>query len=477
MNLAIHIDRDAPASLQDQLFEQLRQMIMNGRLKPNARLIATRFLAEQAGVSRTTVLLAYERLISEGYLETRPTVGTFVSANPPALEGAANVAVPTFERTSASPATKAAPPTPAFDFGRDATDGSNLLSERALLLTIRTALADRSCSLGGVQPAEGLLALREAIAERLTTGRGLMVSPEQVLIVGGRRQALSLAAHATVRRGDRVVLDWACEADILDFFRARGADKVFAAADADGLRVDRLPDGPTALAFVTPSRQGPFGVDMSLQRRAKLLGWANRTGAFIVEDECDAELRYHGAPPPPLANLDGAGRVFYVGSFAKTLGAAMGLGYLVVPHDLVERVLAIKAMTETNGAVLEQMVLARMLRDGGYDHHLRRVRRLYLERRDALIEAMGAHFGAVRLTGTEIGTELTWLLSGEAPSARAAAERARLCGVRVEPPLQRETAPSADRPFDDKALVLSYAGLGPQQIRQGVARLARALGR
>ncbi len=475
MNLAIHLDRGTPMSLQDQLFEQLRQMILSGHLKPNSRVIATRFLADQAGVSRTTVLLAYDRLISEGYLETRPAVGTFVSATPPEQPGV-DRSIPSCEARAACEPDGCEPGlTSEFDFSRWRKDASHLLPDKAWLQGLRNVLDKQKDGLGVRQPSAGATVLRQAIVDHLAASRGVVASPDDVVIVAGRRQACTLIAHAVLARGDRIVVESPGDEDINTIFRIRGGELLRAPVDEQGADTARLPAGPVRLAYVTPARQNPVGGTMPTNRRAELLAWAHTVGAFIIEDDCDASIRYHGTPPRPLKVQDPDGRVFYTGSFSETLGAGVGLGYLVAPTALVDTILAIKSAGEEAGAWLEQMIVADLLTTGAYDKHIRRVRKIYLERRDCLIDALRTKFGDVRLVGDQTGAQLTWILPGHWPSAQHVCDLARLNGVILEPVLSDLVSDDNSCLFHDRAVILGYAGLPPDQLRDGVSRLHECL--
>jgi GntR family transcriptional regulator/MocR family aminotransferase len=484
MNLPLQLDRRASIPLQDQLFEQLRQLILTGKLKPNSRIIATRFLAEQVGVSRTTVLLAYERLISEGYLETRPAIGTFVCSAPPGrpkLDSARNSSSDSDIPRQAllhpavfdgSPMLRPRVPDSIIDFSPSRFDASHLLPAKVWLQRMRNVFEREPDGLAEPQPATGVQSLRRVIVDYLAATRGIMASPEQVIIVVGRRQACSLVAHLFQRRGDRVVVESPGDERVADFFEARGAELIHVPVDEHGLETDRLPQGPVALAYVTPARQNPFGGTMPQARRGALLGWAREAGAYLIEDDSDSEFRYHGTTPQPLAALDPYGLVFYTGSFAKTLGAGLGLGYLVVPSEFADAIVAIKSMAEDGCPWLEQMVVTDLLTSGEYDHHLRRVRKIYLERRDCLIQALRSNFGDIRLIGVEIGTQLTWLLPDSIPSALALCDVARTHGVNMECVIGE---PAGAWRYRDKALIFGYAALPPEKLRQGIGRLADAL--
>jgi GntR family transcriptional regulator/MocR family aminotransferase len=481
MNLPLQLDRRAPIPLQDQLFEQLRQLILTGKLKPNSRVIATRFLAEQTGVSRTTVLLAYERLISEGYLETRPAIGTFVCSTPPGdpkRASAQDADLDIRRQAAVHPAAFQVSALPSvnreslFDFSPSRFDASHLLPPKVWLRSMRNVFERDPDGLAKPQPDAGLRVLREVIVDYLASTRGIMTSPDRLIIVGGRRQACSLAAHLFQRRSDRVVVEAPGDDSIADFFKARGANLVHVPVDEHGMDTGHLPKGPVSLAYVTPVRQNPLGGTMTQARRTALIEWAREAGAYLIEDDSDSELRYHGTTPQPLTTLDPYGLVMYAGSFAKTLGAGLGLGYLVVPPQFVNAIVDIKSMSGDWCPWLEQMVVADLLTGGEYEHHLRRVRKIYLERRDALIHALRMHFGDVHLIGTEIGTQLTWLLPDRLASAQVVCDLARARGVHIEG-VVGEAAKSGR--FYDRALILGYAAMTPEQLRQGVAAFAEAL--
>lgn len=484
MFLQLNLERAASLPLQDQLFEQLRDMIVCGRLKPNTRVIATRFLAEQTGVSRTTVLLAYERLISEGYLETRPGVGTFVSAAVPdaQIKARASGASEHVERQASlhpivfNGYVNSRPKLDGrYDFSNARSDGSELMPSRIWLRAMRDIFEKHPNGLADPQPAAGLDVLRRAIADHLAATRGLMPSPEQVIVVLGRRQACSIVAHLVQRPDDRVVIESPTDEDTIAFFETRHAELAMVPVDEDGLETDLLPDGHASLAYVTPARQNPLGGILPVMRRERLVSWAREAGAYIVEDDSDAIFHYRGAAPPPIAALDPYGLVFYTGSFAKTLGAGVSLGYLVVPREFVEPALALKTMAEDGCSWLNQALVAELMLNGEYGHHLRRLRKSYLERRDCLMESLTQNFGPVSLMGTESGTQLTWLMPGQFPSAQAVSSMASGQGIHLAGVSVHRAAANLGCRLRERAVVLSYAAIGSSQIRDGIKRLAGLL--
>lgn len=482
MHLPIELDRNRPEPLQNQLYEHLRALIISQRLKANSRLIATRFLAEQLGISRTTVLLAYERLISEGYLETRPAVGTFVcSVLPDQAPPAPNVSIgveylpqtelrpPVFQGPMLSPP----PPRCGIDFwgGPDYRIFPFKVWQR---ITNNVLEYFGKCVSEGPPPA-GIEQLRVAISDWLASHRGIVANPNQIIVVAGRQQAYNIAAHLFLRSGDRVVVECPCADGPLALFEGIGAVPHRVPVDEYGIEVEGLPSGPAALAYVTPSHQSPIGGTLPLERREQLIAWARSAGAFIIEDDCNGDFRYRGMGPPPLKSLDPYGLVLFTGSFSQSLGAGLRLGYLVVPPELAEAATTVKSMLDHGNPWLEQAILAEFISSGEYDRHLRRVRKTYLDRRDCLIAELQRHFGSVTLVGTDAGTQLTWLLPSEFPTAPTIQDLARRRDIgvyTVENPAV--TGRPASR-YVDKALVLGYSSLEERQIREGVAALAGAL--
>jgi GntR family transcriptional regulator/MocR family aminotransferase len=469
--------------LQDQLFDQVRHLIVSGNLKPNTRVIATRFLAEQTGVSRTTVLLVYERLISEGYLKTQPTVGTFVCdvlpdapvrkrlQNSVEDKGAVRHAQAHPGIFVPSPVAPAEPPL-QMDFCRFLPDAS-LLPSKAWLRSTQSILERQAQEAADSVPIQGLKVLRQVLADWLAARRGMAVAPEQIIIVSGLRQAYAIISHLFQRRGDRVVVESPGNPDLIQFLVRRGASIIPVPVDHHGLMTEHLSDeSPVSLVCVSPARESPVGGTLSLSRRQRLIDWARKTGAYIIENDIDSDLRYLGSPPLPLIAMDSSGLVFHIGSFSQTLGAGLCLGYIIAPTEFVGAASAIKAMSDDGCSWIEQRVLADFIGAGAYDHHLRRLRRTLMARRDCLIRALEANFGSVRLAGVEAGAQLTWLLPPDFPSAQKIKELARTRGLDVYAVLEEPICGQSPDIYGNRALVLSYAAMGERQIKEGIARLA-----
>jgi GntR family transcriptional regulator/MocR family aminotransferase len=322
----------------------------------------------------------------------------------------------------------------------------------------------------------GLPELRQLITNFLGPARGMVVAPEQVIIVAGCQQGLSLAAHLFVGAGSRVAMEAPCYRGAAFLFESCGGKLLPVPVDHLGMDVGRLPAPPVALAYVTPSHQFPTGATLSLDRRIALLEWAAKAGAYILEVDYDADFRYEDSPLPSLQALDRNGCVIYMSSFSRSLGPGLRLGYAVVPRDLIRPATTIKALTDNGLPWLEQATLAAFIREGSLAEHLRRIRQTYRERRDALIAALHRHFGEVEISGAECGQHLLWRLPRDLPPACEVQTIARAHGVGVRC-LRDSPAWLYEHMKDrDRILLLGYPSLTEKQIAQGVARLASALG-
>jgi len=488
MELPIAVDQANRKPLQGQLFDQIRQLILNGRLKPGTELPASRALADQLNVSRNTVLLAYERLTAEGYLQARRAVGTYVSAELPEECLAARGSALRMARDDAAHASH--PPIAfrgraqavvnrhrlAFDFwvGRPDPHSFPVKAWRRL---VNRALTTAGSQLTEYRDPAGLLELRRAIAAHLGPARGVTVSPEQVVIVAGSQAGLNLTARLLVREGTRVATENPCYQGAAFLFESFRCELVPIPVDENGMDVDSMPRSGVQLVYVTPSHQYPMGFTMSLERRLRLLDWAHRTGAYIVEDDYDSDFRYRGSPLTSLVGLDRHGSVIYLGTFSKSMGAGLRLGYLVLPEQLVEPARAAKALLDNGHPWLDQAVTAAMIESGGYANHLRRIRQMYRARRDCLLEAFAERFGEVTFTGQDGGMHVAWHLPPDFPKALELQQLALAEGVGIYSLQSGAAYDYGGCAYSDRAVMLGFSSLNESQIRAGIARIAAALER
>ncbi len=383
----VRIDRRSAAPIHQQVYDRIRTAIAEGRLTPGGRLPSTRSLAIQLGVARGTVDTAYARLAGEGYITGRGQSGTIVS---PALR--ANI-LPTSAPSKPLPAiAEPAQPLLPFRMGLPALD----LFPRKLWsrLAVREARRLSKASLAYPDPL-GLPALREAIASYLAVSRGIACRPDQIVVTGGYQAALNLVAGLLLAPGDNVWFEdpgYGFARDALQSLSMRLAP---VPVDGEGLLVahgERYFLG-ARLAVVTPAHQSPLGVCLSLPRRLALLAWAAKAGSWILEDDYDCEFHYSGHKPPALKSIDGADRVFYAGSFSKTLFPGLRLGYLVLPSFFIAKAASACRVQHRGEAGFGQVIVAAFIADGHFARHLRRMRLHYKARRQALADALTAAFG------------------------------------------------------------------------------------
>ncbi|MFW5941873.1 MAG: PLP-dependent aminotransferase family protein [Chloroflexota bacterium] len=485
----VHLQRESETPLYRQLYNGLRQAILEGQLAPGARLPSSRDLADLLGVSRNTVLGAFDQLLAEGYLKTRVGSGTYVTERLPEAyvqayrrrperagrEGAAD----SRSKRSLSQRGRAfaahfrggagAEIRPLFAINRPDLDAFpfdvwSRLAARCLKELPRSRF-------GYGRGEGGLRRLQEAIAGYLRAARAARCEPEQIFVVAGSQQALFLAAQVLLDRGDAAWLEnpgyrgaWAALA-------CADAQLLPAPVDGEGLNVEQAQRvGEARLAYVTPSHQFPLGYTMSLARRTQLLQWAEANDAWIIEDDYDSEFRYSGAPLGSLQGLDVNQRVIYVGTFSKVLFPGLRLGYLIVPPDLIGAFTVARGAMTLSPPVLAQAVLARFMEEGHFARHIRRTRTRYGRRCQALVTAIEeSAAGALQSGPSEAGLHLTaWLPPGTDEQAVREAAAAR--DVTVTP-----LSAFCLEPLARPGLVLGFGSAPVDDIRGGVQRLAQAV--
>ncbi len=453
MLIPLNLDRERP--LQQQLFDQLRDLIVSGRLAAGSRMPSSRMLADEFAVSRITVLLTYERMIADGLLETLPARGTFVRGQPrpvPVLAGSQG------RRTCRT----------LDELDVDQPDPAEFPTRRWRAL-VRESL-DRLGATLAMERTDGHPDLRRAIAGWLSASRGLNVSPDQVVLAACRQQALYLAVHLLLLPGQTAVVEDPCHRAIDYILTSAAARLVRVPVDDDGIRLTELPREGAALVHVTPEHQQPLGMLMSVPRREALLNWTKRTGSMILEEDCDGELRYGRMDLPPLMASDRDQRVVHVGSFAASLGPGVSSGYLVVPANRIDAALSVRRLIDGHAGWLEESALAELLGSGAYARHLHQLRKTYLSRRDALIRSLQHHFGgAGGFTGIQAGLHLIWHYPPVLGSAAKVAALARQAGLRATP------SPVSASGAGASGIQVGFGMPGVRQIEAAVAHLAACL--
>ena len=421
----IQVQKGTSNSLYRQVYEGYRKAILDGSLRAGQRVPSTRVLALELGISRMPVLDAYAQLLAEGYFESRVGSGTVVSTSLPERIGKSKPAMRSrgLNKERRRVAKRCLNLASADAFYRSRGLGAFSVSQIEFgdfPLAVWNSLVTHHARTAHAKLLDygdpmGLQELRERITEYLQIARGVRCDPRQIMIVSGSQQGLEIATRVLLDPGDRVWMEEPGYRHARSVFACAGCIVVPVRVDTEGLNVAAGAEkcGGARAVLVTPSHQNPLGVTMTASRRLQLLDWAESNGSWIIEDDYDSEYRYEGMPVTSLQGLDRNSRVVYIGTFSKVLFPSLRLGYLVIPEDLVERFLAVRFALDIGPATFHQAVLADFIGEGHFARHIRRMRSVYAERRNALIGNLRDHFGsAVEVTGAEAGMHLSAVLNG-----------------------------------------------------------------
>ena len=507
--LALDLNREGGGPLYRQLYAGLRQMILEGRLPSGSRLPANRVMAQDMSLSRNTVATALQQLLAEGYVETRQGDGTYVAPELPDALPDAGPPLPMNHRRRPEPYRKrlgshgalddaarqrddvarhyglsrrgralAAISRPSMGSGAAFSSGPDIkafpFDVWARLLTRYWRRPGRELSVS--QDAGGYPPLKAAIAAYLGVMRGVRCEPGQIIVVSGAQQAINLASQVLLDHGDQAMVEEPGYGGIRGALTAAGLRIALTPVDDEGLDIAagevRAP--LARMVCVAPSHQHPLGVVMSLRRRLALIEWARRRQAWILEDDYDSEYRYAGRPLAALHGLDPTGRVIYVGSFSKLLFPSLRLGYLVVPPDLVDSFIAARRVLDDHTAMLAQPVLAHFIDDGHFAAHVRRMRRLYAARQEALLAVAARDLaGLLEIEADEAGMHLIAWPGAEFKQSmddKNLARSAAVAGIIVSP----LSASYAGRP-PRQGLMLGYAAHDETAIQLAGKQLAQAI--
>jgi GntR family transcriptional regulator/MocR family aminotransferase len=470
-----------------QIYEKMRQAILSGELPAKSRLPASRALAQQLGISRMTVVNAYDQLFAEGYLEGKIGAGTFVANSLP-------------EELMQTPKTRTVK-TAAFSRelnlskqGRQMAQGFDdvlLEHEGTKFIPFQNGLtavdsfpfntwARIAARLHRQAPSATLLngdlagfrPLRETLAAHLKSARGVACEPEQIIITAGTQQALALIAAVFLDPNDEIWMEDPGYLSARNLFVLSRAKIIPVPVDKDGLNLKAAykRSKKPKLIYVTPSHQYPLGVTMSLARRLSLIEAARAAEAWIIEDDYDSEYRYCGHPLASLQGLDEEGRVLYVGTFSKTIFPTLKLGCLVVPPDLVDVFTSGRILSGAQSPLINQAILAEFIAEGHFARHVRRMRMLYEDRQQILVEEVKRNLsGLVEMKADDAGMHLVgWLPDGV--DDQDVAQKAALQNVRVQ-----SISDSSINEYPRNGLVFGYAAFDEKQIKRGVRKLTKVL--
>lgn len=488
MQIALMLNNQSSRTLQDQVFDQIREMILSAQLKSGDPVPGSRALAEHLGVSRNTVTIAYDKLFSEGYLEIRPNIGTFVAQDLPdralALVGdlrslpSAPASAPSetvLDRIAETDFPVQSIERPAgrqleTDFWVGRVDPAGFpMAEWRRIVDLKLRHGSRQYARYG--DTSGELALRRAIADHVGPARGIACMPDEIVVVGGSQDGLTLIAQAVRQPCRAFVHENPCYQGARYLFEKSGLQCHAVPVDRDGLVAEALPEVRNSILYVTPSHQFPTGATLSLPRRLNLLDWAARTDSLIIEDDYDGDFRYEGGPLTALRGLDRTGRVLYLGTFSKSMSPGLRLGFIVGSQRTAPALARWKHLLSNGIPWIIQTAMAGFLDSGAFQRHLRRIRTLYKRRRDVLVDAIGEHFPGSEIAGRRGGMHISWRL----PQRSCAQRLQRLALMRGIGIYTVEDGGACLSPGDDShsdLLMVGYAAIEEEKIARAIGILA-----
>ncbi|HEU0209098.1 MAG TPA: PLP-dependent aminotransferase family protein [Candidatus Udaeobacter sp.] len=484
----VRLNRTATEPLHQQLYRQIRDELKSGRFSDgSSRLPSSRALAKNLGISRSTVTLAFSKLHAEGYLRSTPASGTFVAnllpetfltADHPKTYQSIQRSVRISNRVKAIPDARVGN---EFDLG--ATNAGAGVSLVASIPAVdefpmdvwerlrAQVLAKKGVNLLRYSSNRGDADLRKALAAYLCDFRAARCHPDQIVIVAGMQQAMLISAMAVLDPEDIAWIEDPCYQQTRRVLTLAGVKIVPRPVDNQGIVIARAKkQSPPRIIYVTPSHQFPLGFTMSIQRRTALLDFARTHDAFVFEDDYDAEFRFAGPPLPSLQGIDNSSRVIYAGTVSKILCPSLRLGYIVAPEPLVDSLVKIRSAMDQHSSPIDQATLARFITEGFFLSHIKRMRKLYSERRDFFIQQFNQLLGDYfTLQVPEAGLNVVaWLKREEEfPMMRRLTLQV---GVRPSP-LSFFCIQVKLRP----AFVFGFAAWTPTQIRESLAKFASAL--
>ena len=473
-----------------QIYHSIRLAILNGELSKGFALPSSRDLASELGVSRMTVVSAYDQLTAEGYLTSAVGRGTFVSEELPEehllvrFHRPDETAEPVPKKSSGPWLSKSgkrflAEKTSLPEFlkgclkpfrpGVPALDQFPIETWARLCRQRWKQFSAADLSYG--HPA-GHLPLRKSIAEYVQAFRGVRCDHTQVMVVSGTQQAIDVTTRLVLEPGDQVLFENPGYRTARAAIAAAGARVVPMPIDRNGAVIEQgIRRGPRArLAYVTPSHQFPMGVTLSIERRMELIDWARENRAIIIEDDYDSEYRYAQRPIPSLQGLDQSERTVYIGSFSKVVFPSLSIGYAIVPRPMVDAWETALAIVGRPPSIPDQIILNDFIRQGHFGRHLRRMRKVHQQRRTALVESIDEYLhDKLEIVGSDAGLHCTARLPGGTPAAAVAARIADR-GI-VMRDLEEYELPGTPDAEKTNGLIFGFACGTPAQIRTAIRNI------
>lgn len=474
--------------IKDQFYIALKQLIVSGQLQPGKKIPSSRTLSEMMSISRNSVLSGLDRLIDEGYLQTKKGSGTYVTSIIP--DDAIEIKTPAVHATR-MPKEHKPEIGPQVQLLQDIWHKTRPYAGHHMTFNIGVGCSDLfPYELWGrlsgrvwrqyrhqdwkLNQPMGYLPLRQAIGQYIRATRGVDCHDEQILIVNGTQQAMSLAAQVLLQKGDHVWLDEPGYDGALGAFTAVGAKVCPVMSDKQGMNIDAaIQHWPQAkMMFTSPSHQFPLGGTLSLARRMALLDWAANHDMWIFEDDYNSEFRYHSQPLPALQGLDKHQRVIYAGTFSKMMFPGFHIGFLVIPENLITPFTLAKYYTDTRTPYLDQAILANFISQGHYARHVRRIRKACYERQQVMLEAIQRYLSGVMVAEPlDSGIHLLCWLSADRHESEVIAQ-CRQVGLGAQP-LSRY----CQTPSERQGILLGFAAHPAEEIVEGIKKMAQILAR
>ena len=464
-DLTVELRPGSEKCLYEQIYEYVRQEIREGKLRPGERLPSTRSLAEYLQISRSTATLAYEQLLSEGYIASQPYRGYYVCR----MEELYRL------DTGEGGMDRAAEPVRTrlpyvVDFSPTATDMTRFPFSVWRKIN-KNVLSEGGGSLFAQGDAQGEYSLRETIGRYLHSSRGVNCTPQQI-IVGAGNDYLLLLLEKILGRHVRIAMENPTYKRAYQIFDSFAYEITTVDMDEAGMTVSGLRRSDVTAVYVMPSHQYPTGVLMPIGRRLELLKWANEApGRYLIEDDYDSEFRYKGKPIPSLQASDTQGRVIYIGTFSKSIAPAIRVSYMVLPQELLERYRKQCYFYSATVSRIDQKVLEEFIGEGYFERYLNKMRKHYKEKHDLLLEGLADFEAEFRVTGENAGLHL--LLTGRKGQRESdLVEAAQALGVRVYGLSENLVGKTGEQ--SGHTVLLGYGGLEPQDIKKGLTLLRQA---
>ena len=458
------LNNSDPVPLYKQLYNQIREQILSGKLSADSRLPSVRDMASELSASRNTVDGAYQELYAEGYLYSKPRSGYFVSA----LEQDA-APRPLSGKPGKNDYLPGPPSVFTYDFHPARLDPESFPTELWRKCFV-DSLRRNSQQLVQYGDPQGEWGLRCSVQSYLERSRGVLCDPDQIVICAGLQQSLDIVSHILKESHSVVAVENPGYHLPRSVFQSHSYTIFPVPVGSGGIDLNHLKASNSTIVYVTPSHQLPFGYVMPVANRLALIEWAESGGKFIIEDDYDSELRYHGKPIPSLQGLRPTGNIIYSGTFSKILSPALRLSYLVLPYSLLAAYRQLYRAYFSSVSLLEQRTMANFMEQGHWERHIRRMRMIYKKKHDILLRSVETHFGKrAVVVGHGAGLHVVLMLPDTLLSEAEIIDRARQKGIQLFPFSEFHVV---GQPVAT-TLLLGFGGMNSSEIEQGIAILSQ----